>query len=314
MWFGSIAVLVVVSTSSSHAYESDQLSARAEPPGDATALADAQVDRLLALAIAETNQLTRCEGSDAEVRSVLARQVHAHAGHRVYVAARQGRPPMGFGTYAAWLETGPVDRVQPARDQGLFGHVGLLDSPVLATFGPASTITLDHTLVGTDKIDHFWIQGYDYFRRSHGGADPDRAVDWGTRTERGVWGLGTTGVFSFADLAANFDGLQFYAGLLGADSVLQRDPGGCVAQVRPFSWADWIDWRYDEVQNPSVFRQSIVRELAQAVQQDAAWYCTGDPTPPAVDDAPWVGAKAPSTRDATDLTDLCAPALAAHAR
>lgn len=315
MW-SSLAMLfaVLLAALPALAYESDQLSARRETLADATPAADAQVDRLLAIAVYETNHHIRCQGSDAEVRDVLARQVHAVMGRRVYVPGHDGRPPMGFGTYAAWLETGPVERAQPSRDQGLFHEVRMVDSPILATFGPASTVSLAGHLVGTDKIDHFWIQGYDYFRRSREGRDLERAVDWGTRTERGLWGLGTTGVFSYADLAANYDGALFYVGLLGPDSVVQRDASGCVRQVRGFSWAERIDWRYDEVLNPSVFRASLVEELAAAVQEEAAWYCAAPSAPPRVEDAPWVGQRAPSTRDETDLTDLCAPALAVRSR
>jgi hypothetical protein len=167
-------------------------------------------------------------------------------------------------------------------------------------------VALGPWLVGTDKIDHFWIQGYDYFRRSREGRSPGRAVDWGTRTERGIWGLRTTGVFSYADLAANYDGMRFYTGLLGPGSVLQRDELGCVVLDRRFDWAEWVDWRYDEVLNPSVYKEGMADALLDGLAESAPWFCAEGlaPSDP-VAKAPWVGKGAPVGEGFFDLADLC---------
>jgi len=230
------------------------------------------------------------------------------------VPARGEQPPMGFGAYAAWLEMGPIDRDSHGDRDDLYRAVRFLSDPILATFGPASTITLAGQLVGTDKIDHFWIQGFDYFRRSRQGEDPLRAVAWGTRTERGMWGLGTTGVFSFADLAANYDGLRFYDGLLSEDSILRRGPDGCVAQVEPWDWARWIDWRYDEVLNPSVFRRALAPGLRAGLDEQAPAFCAEGQARALVAVGPWVGPDAPQDGDRklVTLQDLCLDAVQAR--
>ncbi len=287
-------------------YESDQVAPRSAPPGDALQAANAQANRLLVRAAIQTNQLTLCEASQADTRLALAQQIHRLMGRRVYVSAQGQGLPKGFGAYAAWLETGPVDRVSPGPQQGLYGDVRFVDSPILATFGSASTLQLGDWLVGTDKIDHFWIQGYDYFRRSREGVDPQRAVDWGTRTERGIWGLTTTGVFSFADLAANYDGLRFYSELLEPGSVLQRNDNGCVVLVRPFDWSEWVDWRYDEVLNPSVYRQRLEDDLRAGLSSTDPDFCDAYQPAPAGQAQPWVGRRAPDRSVALDLWDLCA--------
>ncbi len=174
-------------------------------------------------------------------------------------------------------------------------------------------------LLGTDKIDHFWVQGFDYFRVSKDGLEPERAVRWGTRTELGIWGEATTGVFSYADLAANYDGYQFYATLLEPTSVIVRDDGGCARMVRPFDWAEWIDWHYDEALNPSVYTDGIAADVERwttskgiaICNDDAVWQAawTGVENTAHPREGYYVGSKAPSRKLLPDLADFC-PSLA----
>mgnify|MGYP000915414262 FL=1 len=287
------------------AFESDQLTSRVDPPDDALEAANAYANALLAQAAVRTNRLTRCVQDDARTRDELARQIHRVMGGRDYVPSRGSQPPMGYGAYAAWLETGPVDRDTHEERDDLYAEVGFGDSAILATFGPSSTVRLGPWLLGVDKIDHFWIQGYDYFRRSDAGSEPARAVDWGTRTELGIWGLLTTGVFSYADLAANYDGMLFYTGLLAEGSVLLRDQVGCVVLDRPFDWSAWIDWRYDEVLNPSVYKAGMEQALREGLERRADWFCENSQVVETRTGAPWVGTQAPQGEDFFQLADLC---------
>jgi hypothetical protein len=88
-----------------------------------------------------------------------------------------------------------------------------------ATLSP--TVKLYGVEFGTDKIDHMFQQGYIYYRiykdTLRGGHTADEAqkqsVKWGQMTERTYYGLLVSGVYSNADLAANFAGLRFYQGL-----------------------------------------------------------------------------------------------------
>ena len=307
-----LALALALTAREAQGFESDQVTSRQDPPSDARAVANAHANALLWQAAVRTNRLTRCAMDDERTRDELARQVHRAMGGREYVPARGSQPPMGFGAYAAWLETGPVDRDSHSERDDLYTDVKVGDSLILAAFGPSSTVSLGPWLVGTDKIDHFWIQGYDYFRRSRQGQQPTRAVDWGTRTERGMWGLRTTGVFSYADLAANYDGMRFYTGLLGPGSVLKRDRQGCVVLDRAFDWADWVDWRYDEVLNPSVYKEGMADALIDGLAERAPWFCAQDLSPgQPVSAAPWVGQGVPEGEGYFDLADLCdGPAMA----
>ena len=65
--------------------------------------------------------------------------------------------------------------------------------------------------IGTDKLGHFFAQGYEYFEKAVlEGKGVDAAVAYGKSTEEGKYGLGTTGVYSYADLEANKAGYNFY--------------------------------------------------------------------------------------------------------
>jgi hypothetical protein len=300
------------------AYETDPLSDRRDPPGDGTDLANAYANELLAAALDRVNDDASCEGDDRTLRIAAAREIARIMTEKTTVPSRGRQPSMWFGAYAAWLESGPLDRRDYRDRTDLYSDVRLTNSPILRVFGPASTIQLAGVLLGTDKIDHFWVQGYDYFRVSHEGSDPLRAVRWGTRTELGIWGEATTGVFSYADLAANYDGYRFYTGLLREGSAVQRDEEGCLVLERPFDWSEWIDWHYDEALNPSVYTDGIAADVQRWTTStgidicndletwQAEWARIG--TTEHVHEG-YAGSRAPSRAEYVDLSDLC-PALA----
>ncbi len=83
------------------------------------------------------------------------------------------------------------------------------------------TIRLYGIDLGTDKPGHIFQQGYEYYNLYEdaraGGADEQaaraRAVDWGVLTEKGLYGIALTGVYSNGDLAGNYAGFKFYRNL-----------------------------------------------------------------------------------------------------
>jgi hypothetical protein len=83
------------------------------------------------------------------------------------------------------------------------------------------TVNVYGTYMGTDKLGHLFQQGYEYFREFRreetGGGDEQRAlaraVRLGVAQESGIFGEALIGVYSNADLAANYAGLKFYLNL-----------------------------------------------------------------------------------------------------
>ena len=93
------------------------------------------------------------------------------------------------------------------------------------------TVNLYGTELGTDKIEHFFQQGYKYYtiRRDQmvsgktASEAESKAVKWGQRTERTYFGLLVSGVYSNADLYANYAGMKFYASLTAAEQIGKSD-------------------------------------------------------------------------------------------
>jgi len=110
--------------------------------------------------------------------------------------------------------------------------------------GPAANVK--GICVGADKLGHFFGEGFTYFqvaKLSGGGkAGTDAAVKTGRFLEiSAIQGLGVTGVFSNADLAANLAGKKFY-------EDLEANPTGFTFKI-----ANYITKKWNETVNPSFF-------------------------------------------------------------
>ena len=118
-----------------------------------------------------------------------------------------------------WMDSHKF-RGQPARYK-----TGYLSSIFVALptdyFTISPTVNLYGSQFGTDKIAHFFQQGYTYYkiynRALAKGLKPEeaakKAVSWGKTSEHTFYGTMVSGVFSNADLYANYAGMKFYQGL-----------------------------------------------------------------------------------------------------
>ena len=182
-----------------------------------------------------------------------------------------------------------VRRQEPGRGtmfhmttaRGVYGDSAFSKPLLLVDLSP--TINVHGSYVGLDKLGHLFQQGYEYhqeFRREErrGGGErraAARAVRLGVAQERGVYGEALVGVYSNADLAANYAGMKFYLNLtrdvcVGGETlppVLLRDGRGNwvfnphrrpADLLRPF-----VGDHFNEALNPSRFRPGF-RETVQA--------------------------------------------------
>lgn len=100
--------------------------------------------------------------------------------------------------------------------------------------------------IGTDKLGHFFAQGYEMFERSVLYKQGDvSAEELSHSQETGKYGLATTGVYSYADREANRQGMQFYKDLL-ANPFMTFD----IAQYAGSKW--------NEESNPNVYSRQMV--------------------------------------------------------
>ncbi len=128
-----------------------------------------------------------------------------------------GIPP--FTNSGTWMESHRF-KAQPARFKTSFGKSIYRTSPVLY-LTISDTVRLYGIELGTDKIAHLFQQGYTYYQTVERAKAKKisyregvrKAVNWGKMTEKTYYGYWASGVYSNADLAANFAGMKFYENL-----------------------------------------------------------------------------------------------------
>ncbi len=188
--------------------------------------------------------------------------------------------------FGSWIQKHKF-RGQPDRYKTSYGHSIYILSPAnYATISP--TVRLYGVEFGIDKLEHFFQQGYQYYeierkalaKKLPADAALKKAVSWGKKTERTYYGLLTSGVYSKADLAANYAGMRFYQGLSNAvrigettrppfvilDNGYWKRHGQAAGDMllKPF-----ISEHLNEALNPSAFRFTLVRSVRRAVKKYA---------------------------------------------
>lgn len=300
------------------AYESDTLTDRDQPLPDVEQTLDERAEEVVLQSIAWTNQKTGCEASSEQTHRLLAKAINARVSPDELVTERKGFASFGFDRYSAWIEKGGVvHRSFPDRSD-LYGDLTFTESPILKLAGVCSTVRVGDVLVGTDKFDHFFEEGYDGWRHAQYGAAPQRAIEWATHTELTTLGLETSLTFSYADLRADYDGMIFFDTLLDPErGVAAIGADGCLRPNHPFAWSDWVTWQYDEVLNPNVYTETAQDGVTRHLWEHRDQYCASyhkwaGPEYAArleqvLSERPTYAALvAPERTDPLDLADLCA--------
>lgn len=246
-----LTLLLLAAAGPAAAYEMDPYTWRERPLQDATAVANAHTDEILARAIARTNRQTGCALDDAATRSILAKAIE-----------RQTDPDV------------PI-RLLP-RHHNIYARVRLGENWALWLVDGCGVVRMGQVFVGTDKFDHFWDIGWVMFHRSGDGACPLDALLHSLSTEGNFRGFETSGAISYADLRANYDGFRFYVGLLGEGSVVQRGPDGCLVQTRPWDWSELVDRDWDEFLNTSRYTAGAQRGLDRWLADHGEAICALD--------------------------------------
>lgn len=225
------------------AYETDQYSNRLLPIRDSLAPLNDRVNRVLARAVATWS------GPRDDWR--LARRVYWELGGLYWVDHIE-----------RWAMDSPaIDKLPQNGHHSIFAGAGFLSTRVNFIFGVGNTIQVAGVLIGTDKLGHFFSQGVKYYGSHLRGDSDERVVARGELNERWLFGQLTTGVYSNADLVANYEGYLFYRSLFedgivaGKLAIVRwvRDPSGHDRPTlqRPFDWQDHVNDYWDEALNPS---------------------------------------------------------------
>ena len=159
----------------------------------------------------------KCDSPDRERTQLEFLRSNDAVAREVYNLLGSGFIP--FTKSGTWMDSHQF-KAQPARYKtGYSKSIFLVFPTDYLTISP--TVNIYDAQFGTDKIAHFFQQGYSYYkiykRATAKGLAPDeaaqKAIRWGQMTERIFYGTLISGVYSNADLCANYAGMKFYQNL-----------------------------------------------------------------------------------------------------
>ena len=139
--------------------------------------------------------------------------------------------PLKESVYKEWTK----------RTGFLLGRDGAAESPLALS----PLIKVGGYVIGVDKLEHMFGMGYAYFKRHHiNGMSLRRGLKIGIASEKTYLGgnMLATGVFTYADLAANFNGMRFWNHMLQKeDDVL-----GKAHNYGPYITCDAGKWKQNK--------------------------------------------------------------------
>ena len=236
------------------AYETDQFTNRLLPIEDSTVLLDRRVNQTI------EDLVAGWKGPRKDWKAVQF--IYNDIGGRHWVDKIE-----------RWaMKSEEVERLQPSRRNSIYQGQPIYATRVAGMFGVGPTIKLNGQLIGPDKLGHFLSQGRKFYRRYLKYLDESKAAEHSAYTERALFGQMTTGVYSNADLVANYEGYRFYRSLFeddivpGKPAILAWQDDGWVIQ-RPFTWADHVNEYWDEALNINHYDALLYPHMKTRLQE-----------------------------------------------
>jgi hypothetical protein len=257
-------MLLSMSVGSASGYETDPYTNRLEPLADSAPVLNREVNLAL--------------------QDVLAR--HDHERREEQIAAAVFHRLGGYywvDHIERWaMNSAEVEKLPTPRWHSVYRGLPLYATRISGLFGIGPSFRIGDTLVGTDKLGHFFSQGRKFWRRWRRMQDETRAAAHSAFTERAIFGAPMTGIYSNADLVANYEGYRFYRDLFEDDAqsgkpALLRWQGDHWQQQRPFDWNDYVDAYWDEALEPNAYDHL----LAPVMHKRLHAFCSDEAKEPA---------------------------------
>jgi len=303
----------LLSVTSAPALETDQFYAWGKPIEDSTRFLNAWVMLQVqsALDARPKNALQDCEAAVDDVQK--------HLQHTIY-------QPIELWILSSDL----VDRIPRGEaDDRDYRANYLLSKTFPLDFArwlqPSPTVQVNGIRLGSDKLAHFFSEGWWYYRhwrKKQAGMAPEalrrELFEYGVKLEQWIQGTTTSGVFSPADLEANYQGFIFYRALCHGESpLLTRKDNRWYFSDR-FDFRHYVHPDWDESWNPNIYskrRWKNIRATMTAycpqldgewVRRQRAYYAALDtPTPTRELIREWVAAGEIPDPRRYDITEVC---------
>ena len=172
-----------------------------------------------------------------------------------------------------------IERIRIKTANSIYGDFTARDSVVLGFYSKyitdplATAINIHGHFVGTDKFEHFAGTGFVYFKNHYlHNKSIEETLNIGERAENGILGAYTTGVISYGDMSAEFNGMRFWNHILAKNpDILSVNLGPYVEcknnqwiKVKPIDFSQYVDDAWDEGINCSKLRTKKMLEKVKA--------------------------------------------------
>ncbi|CAH0992380.1 hypothetical protein SIN8267_02499 [Sinobacterium norvegicum] len=259
-----VLTLTIAVSQTTNSAEIDSYTGRHLLTEDAQIALNQELNRRFKFGIAGANQAMAEAQTGCDTDKLYQQLRYAFAGNKDAL--------VGNDIVSQLSDDSNIPSVIVQRPDSVYRDISLISGIDLYTGGLGAIIDINGNIIGVDKIGHFLAQGWDYFQAIEvEGGSLDEAMQWGEKTEASYYGLWTTGLFSHADLTANFNGYRFWLALLSPD----RDPLNATASAylhcdnqqwlinRPLDIADYIDGAWDEANNCLDFASDAIADGVQ---------------------------------------------------
>jgi hypothetical protein len=187
------------------------------------------------------------------------------------------------GIYASkirnWLhKSQEIDRF-PSKTISYFDYQkqSIYRDPIAPYILPLShTIRVGEVYCGTDKFSHFFGYGRRYYNwtkryQAWGMTEEEateRAIRRGINTENGFVGKLVDGIFSHADLEADYQGYRLAKDLCDGDNPFITNSNGIWTLHRPIDIRAYVTPDFDESYNPSHYNKPRLKNVLPILQSE----------------------------------------------
>lgn len=269
-----LAVVACATPLAARATETDQFTLPPAPLDDIGRDLGGMVIEILRDEVAHLNQRI-AEREALDPRSGHKPTDEREFAYKVYERTGVGLPESTLEREARYGAFGGRNvRFKPAYADSIYAWV-VSPFPLAHVTTDCPTIRVYGIDMGTDKIGHLFQQGYEYYVRYEdartAGADDATAsaaaVAYGVLTEKGLFGIMLTGVYSNGDLAGNFAGLELYRNFFHEVRIGERT-------LPPLLQREGDRWSIDPARdNPDVLKPFVTEHLDEAL--NPSWQAVG---------------------------------------